>query len=570
MLTREAILALLAAISGDLAADLTDEQIAQAETDLLSAFDAVRAGDVEDVDPTDVDLLSQVADGIDGLRALAAERIDAAAERQAAIDALAERVAAPAETDPEAETEAETEPAAETEPTAAETETEPESAAEVETEPETEREAVAASAPRPRVRPSLSAIRDRAPAPAAPPAETADAVILDARGGRFANMREVAAAAAERHADFAGTSARATEFVRVARIPGNYAADRVLDGTADLDRIAAVTDREAIVASGGFCAPAEVNYDLITVGVTARPVRDALARFQATRGSVQLPAPPTLADVDVAGADAAVGQHTNTEDEASASKPIQVIDCADFTTYETYAVTKRLQFGNFGARAFPEQVTAWNDLTLVAHARFAEGLLLDSLKTLSTNVTTAKVFGAARDLAEAVIRGAVGWRSRHRAPDARLRVLMPWWAPLMGAVDIMRGSDDADTIRQAQDLFTAMVGNAGVNVSFYLDTPSSGVSQVIGAQAAAALDGWPTTVQWAMFDEGHFLFLDGGNLDLGMVRDSTLNETNDFQTFAETFEGVGKHGVEALWVTSTVCPNGEFQIPVDANITCGS
>ena len=567
MLTREAILALLAAITGDATTDLTDEQIAQAEADLLTAFDAVRAGDVEDVDATDVDLLSQIADGIDGLRALASERIDAAAERQAAIDALADRVATPAASDTDTDAEAEpdgddaaTDPAAE-----AESEVEPEAEPAAEREPEP----VSAAAPtRPAVRPSLSAIRDRVPEPATPPA--AGPVIVSPTGERFDSMTDVAAAMADRHADFAGAYTRATEFVRVARIPGNYAQDRVLDGTNDLARIEAVTAPEAIVASGGFCAPAEVNYDLITVGVTSRPVRDALARFQASRGSVQLPAPPTLASIDVAGNDAAVGQHTNTEDEASATKPIQVIDCADFTTYETYAVTKRLQFGNFGARAFPEQVTAWNDLSMVAHARLAEGLLLDAVKSLSTAVTTAKVFGAARDLAEAVIRGAVSWRSRHRAPDARLRVLMPWWAPLMGTVDVFRGSDDRDTLADAQAVFTALVANAGVNVSFYIDTPSTGVSQVFGTQAAAALDAWPATVQWALFDEGHYLFLDGGNLDLGIVRDSTLNETNDFQTFAETFEGVGKHGVEALWVTSTVCPNGEFQIPVDANITCGS
>ncbi len=566
-MNREAILALLAAITSDDATDLTDEQIAQAETDLLAAFDAVRAGDVEDVDATDVDLLSQIADGIDGLRALAAERIEAAAERQAAIDALAERVAV-ADAD-EADADDATEPDADaddaTEPTA-----EADDVDEVEaTETEREPEPVSAAAPaRPRVRPSLSAIRDRAPAPT-PPAP-AGPVIYGSRGEVLSSMDDVAAAMAERVNEGLGVATSGTEKVRVARIPGNFAADRVLDGTADLDRITAVTAPEAIVASGGFCAPAEVNYDLITTGVTTRPVRDALARFQASRGSVQLPAPPTLASVDTAGADAAVGQHTNTEDEAAATKPIQVIDCADFTTYETYAVTKRLRFGNFGARAFPEQVTAWNGLTTVAHARLAEGLLLDALKTLSTNVTTSTVFGASRDLAEAAIRGAVAWRSRHRAPDARLRVLMPWWVPMLGTVDVFRGSDDADTLMGAQDVFSSLLANAGVNVSFYLDTPSTGTSQVFGAQAAAALDGWPGHVQWAMFDEGHYLFLDGGNLDLGIVRDSTLNETNDAETFAETSEGVGKHGVEALWVTSAVCPNGEFQIPVDANITCGS
>jgi hypothetical protein len=37
------------------------------------------------------------------------------------------------------------------------------------------------------------------------------------------------------------------------------------------------------------------------------------------------------------------------------------------------------------------------------------------------------------------------------------------------------------------------------------------------------------------FPEGTFLYIDGGTLDLGLVRDSTLNSTNDFQVFGEIF-----------------------------------
>lgn len=563
-MTREAIEALLAQIAADDAAEtLSDDDVATAEADLLAAFDAVRAGDVEGVDPTDVTLLSSIADSVDNLRALAALRIDEAERTAAEVEALAARLAATedgADVEPEAADDT-------VEPEAA-TDSEPEAEAEaVDTEPVAEAEPVAAAARRP----ALRSLRARTPEPAPPAASTAPVIRGTRNGEQFQTMADVAAAMADRWNDLGGTRPGHTEKIRVARIPGLYSEDRVLDGTDDLARIEAVTAADAIVASGGFCAPAQVNYDLITVGVTSRPVRDALARFQATRGAVQLPAPPTLASIDVAGADAAVSQWTNTEDEAGEStKPIQVIDCASFTEYETYAVTKRLRFGNFGARAFPEQVSAWNDLTMVAHARLAEGLLLDALKTNSTAVTQAQVLGAARDLAETMIRAAVAWRSRHRAPDARLRVLVPWWVPLFGAVDLFRGTDDGDVLRDAQGAFAALVANAGVNVTYYIDTPSTGDSQVFGAQGAGALGAWPATVQWGMFDEGHFLFLDGGNLDLGIVRDSTLNETNDFETFAETFEGLGKHGVEALWVTSTVCPNGEYQAPIDASITCGS
>ena len=76
-------------------------------------------------------------------------------------------------------------------------------------------------------------------------------------------------------------------------------------------------------------------------------------------------------------------------------------------------------------------------------------------------------------------------------------------------------------------------------------------------------------MQWALYIEGTFLHLDAGVLELGVVRDSTLNSTNDYQVFGETFENVARIGPtqSALWFTSTVCPSGEFPSLVTA-LTC--
>ncbi len=52
------------------------------------------------------------------------------------------------------------------------------------------------------------------------------------------------------------------------------------------------------------------------------------------------------------------------------------------------------------------------------------------------------------------------------------------------------------------------------------------------------------------------IFLDGGTLDLGLVRDATLASTNDAVMFAESFESAAKVGVESLAVTATVRPDG--------------
>jgi hypothetical protein len=79
---------------------------------------------------------------------------------------------------------------------------------------------------------------------------------------------------------------------------------------------------------------------------------------------------------------------------------------------------------------------------------------------------------------------------------------------------------------------------------------------VFGSQSAAALLEFPDSFVWYLFAEGTFVFLDGGTLDLGIIRDSTLVGTNDYKMFVETFEGVAKVGVESLAITSTINVNG--------------
>jgi hypothetical protein len=71
-----------------------------------------------------------------------------------------------------------------------------------------------------------------------------------------------------------------------------------------------------------------------------------------------------------------------------------------------------------------------------------------------------------------------------------------------------------------------------------------------------ALATWPTTVQWALFVEGSWLYLDGGTLDLGIVRDASLVRTNDYQQFSEVFESAVHIGCESWWITSTIDVSG--------------
>jgi hypothetical protein len=82
----------------------------------------------------------------------------------------------------------------------------------------------------------------------------------------------------------------------VASVTTSFPEDRTLstDAESNWAKIQAVTSPEAIVAAGGHVAPFEARYDIFGIGTTARPVRDALPRFQADRGGIRFITPPVL------------------------------------------------------------------------------------------------------------------------------------------------------------------------------------------------------------------------------------------------------------------------------------
>lgn len=78
----------------------------------------------------------------------------------------------------------------------------------------------------------------------------------------------------------------------------------------------------------------------------------------------------------------------------------------------------------------------------------------------------------------------------------------------------------------------------------------------VAQPANAALLDWPHTINWFLWPEASFQFLDGGTLDVGYVRDSLLNATNDVEYVVESFEGVAFRGIEAYQLIWNVRPNG--------------
>ena len=336
----------------------------------------------------------------------------------------------------------------------------------------------------------------------------------------------------------------------VASITTQYPEGRTLtqDAESNWAKVQAVTGPEALVASGGHSAPFEVKYDIFGLGTTDRPLRDALPRFQADRGGIRFVTPPVLSSYANA-----VGIWTAANDSAEtpspASKLSLTVSAASELTVATDAVTLQLQFGNLMSRAYPELIARHNELGLIQHAREAEGQILTRLNTLSTAVTSTSLIGVARDFLVTLGRAAANYRGRHRLEaDAPLRVIAPAWIKDAMAADLAL-SMPGDSTMSAYAEIDGFIASRNINITYHID-------DFTDAQGASALNEFADTFVWYMFAEGTFLFLDGGTLDLGVIRDSTLVGTNDYKMFVETFEGVAKIGVESLKVTSTISVNG--------------
>lgn len=382
-----------------------------------------------------------------------------------------------------------------------------------------------------------------------------------AAGSELPDLKAVASALIARKQGMGRTSGGDGEFHQVATFTTNYPEERYLTrNEIEINRakVEAVTT-PALTAAGGLMAPVPVRYELYGFGSTARPVKNSLGVFGAERGGIRFVTPPVIADLT-----GAVSLWT-LQDDIDAStvgapdpqKPcLRVNPGAEVVVY-LEAIPLCLTFGNMGARAYPELVERHTELAMVAHARFAETRLLTRIGSLSTAVTAASQLGAARDIFGQIDQAAAAYRNRHRIDDRTpLRAIFPEWFKNALRADLIKqipGDGNDDTFGLAEGKINSWFKLRNINVTWTMDGETG---QIFGTQAAGALNTFPANVIWYLFSEGTFLFLDGGTLDLGLVRDSTLNSTNDYKIFLETFEGVAKVGIESLRVTSALAIRG--------------
>lgn len=412
----------------------------------------------------------------------------------------------------------------------------------------------------------------------------ADSGIVNANDkGSVIDRRRLAELISAKHHQIARMSSNVSyEPIILATARTEFGADEVLGSghEENLSVIKRMTDRgRALVASGGNCAPLTPSYDVFNIAEPMSPIEAALPTIGAPRGGVRYITPPSWTDTQ-----AGVRWTTMAEDEAgytnqdpagtTAPKPCVHLECSEIIECEVDAISQCVTFGNLQYRTFPEQVEVFLDHLAVAFAQAKEIQYLDTIQAGSTAVTSTPPYGATRGSVYSLALAAHAYRKRNRMPaTATLDLLAPdTLVPFLRTDmvnDFALGMNfiTADAQQVANELLAAL----NINVTWYYDyaTTYSATNALQQAQGAGGLNPWPTVYRTYLFSPGTWVRLDGGTLDVGIVRDSTLNSQNDLQMFSEEWAQVCKVGIESIRLDLTLCNDGtgpEGQSALD----CGS
>jgi hypothetical protein len=332
--------------------------------------------------------------------------------------------------------------------------------------------------------------------------------------------------------------------------------------------------QHALVAAG-LCAPLETLYDIRTIGDTDRPVRDALVRFGADRGGIQYR--PALRGVTQTGG---IGFWTTDNDEADpiVPKTCVEIDCPGVVDAVVEAIYRCLTFSNMSTRFDPEFMDSVVRAQDIAHSRIAENHLLTLMTAASKNIYSEQLLGAVRDILATLDKMIAYYRNVHRLNrDTPLRWIAPVWALYLMRADMTRQmvGDGMQVMALTDEQIVSWFRARNVNPTFHLDgidpadltvpepdVPVPAQFYTLLATNSPVPD-FPTAISSLLFAEGDWLHLDGGTLDFGVVRDSTLIGQNRFQTFSESFEYPAFRGVESIHLVIPALPTGASAATVD-------
>lgn len=331
----------------------------------------------------------------------------------------------------------------------------------------------------------------------------------------------------------------------------------VLDREAGPDEIWNVVnasrDPANLVAAGGWCAPSTIIYDFFNVVCDDGMVD--LPTVGVTRGGIRFPTSPSIADTldDIwlwtqANDIAATG--------GTPTKPCVRVPCPSFNEEILDCHGLCVTAGNLTEAAYPELIRNYLRLVMSAHRHVINQRLIADMVALSVAVTGGPAAQPiTTNLLGAIGLQAVDYRERYRmCENDPLEIVLPRWTKEAIRSDVAKrtGVENMLAVSDAQmmDWFNQRM----VRVQFVSDWQLGSGDDPGQSTPRTA---WPSDVQFMLYAAGTFIRGNGLDLDLGVVRDSTLNATND-HTAAWTEECmlVARVGHESRLVSVPFCVDG--------------
>lgn len=558
---------------------LSDDDLESLQQTLLESFNAVRSSvRAGSASVSDLEEVRTVSLAIDRVRTETDRRAESRAEMAAEVEALAERIGLQAETETENETESETETTEENGGEEIEAVVETEEAAPSETvaaaaqpaTPPTQEPVTAELLParkgtlqvkRKKLNVPLSEVQRRAPDPELGGRQEATVVVApdvpSFPAGNYLTSLDTLGDAVHRRAKTLGNPSGQVAVATIKR-EFDITLDRDSSPEAVWDIVKRSADPEHLVAAGGWCAPSTIIYDFFNIACDDGIID--LPTVGVTRGGIRFPESPSIASVLNSQS---VFLWTEANDVAATGtagprKPCVRVPCPGFEEERLDCHGICVTAGNLMDSAFPELIQNHLSLTMTAHRHIMNMRFIADMVSLSTAVTvTGDPTGQhpyTTGILNAIALQAADYREKFRmCEDDVLEVVLPRWALEAVRADVAKRTGvDMLAVTNAEIMSWFDVRN--VRVQFVSDWQLGSAGE-FGQDTA--LTAWPTTVQFMIYAAGTFVLGSGLELDLGVVRDSTLNETNDHTAaWTEECHLIAQIGHESRVVTVNACVSG--------------
>jgi hypothetical protein len=326
--------------------------------------------------------------------------------------------------------------------------------------------------------------------------------------------------------------------------------------------LTAATNPEILTAAGGWCSPSEISYDFYNI-VCEDGTLD-LPTVGINRGGIRWPTSPSFVDVVLGGA---LWSWNETQDIAavtgtaqSGTKTCGRVPCPGFNEARLHCDGICLTVGNLTEDAYPEVIANHTKLVMASHYHKLNRARINEVRTLSAAFTVTNGSAGAGVVANvlgALELQATDYREKYAmCKDAVLEVIAPRWlrGPMRSDLRRRMGSP-TDQLSASDAKLMALFDTINVRIQWVNDyqVRTTGFPGVPGTLPTA----WPLTVEFMMWAPGTVVMGQGLRLDLGIIRDSVLNATNDHTaTWMEECWLIFQPGHEVRRLTVNICPDG--------------